>query len=298
MAKIKPRKKLEALSINEEVGDIPTHYFKSGSSMRPKEQLQDLNTFKKFLLPEEARGTSFEYDVWFNTNENVTIRKWLYTDFLGKGIYLRVNSKPINTKLFKSIVDSDIEIDEERIEKIRNNLHDKYALQWNTEFYDKVVFLPGSNLLCKGTVIDYRKVKALVDKGWKVKPHPITAHVYMADLRRRFGAENVLNKKEGGYELLLNCKQMACAQNSEMGLIALLLSKDIQMVSFPVSKREKCLLTYESFYESIAETNAKHTILKLFSSKRSGIIFNFDSDAKDRLENYLNNFWEYKIIND
>ena len=172
------------------------------------------NTFKKFLLPDEARGTTFDYDVWFNTNENVTIRKWLYTDFLGKGIYLRVNSRPINTKLFKSIVNSDIEIDEERIEKIRDNLHDKYALQWNTEFYDKVVFLPGSNLLCKGTVIDYRKVKALVDKGWKIKPHPITAHVYMADLRRRFGAENVLNKKEGGYELLLNCKQMAFSQNS------------------------------------------------------------------------------------
>jgi|TARA_R100000329_G_scaffold140308_1_gene122515 hypothetical protein len=298
MAKIRPRKKLQALAINEEVGDIPTHYFKSGSSMRPKEQLQDLNEFKTYLLPEEARGTTFEYDVWFNTNENVTIRKWLYTDFLGKGIYVRVNSRPINTKLFKSIVNSDIKIDEERIEKIRNNLENKYSLQWNTEFYDKVVFLPGSNLLCKGTVINHGRVKALVDQGWKVKPHPITAHIYMADLKRRYGAENVLNKKEGGFELLLNCKEMACSQNSEMGLIALLLGKNIQMVSYPVEKREKNLLTYESFYESIAETNAKETILKLFSSKRSGIIFNFDTDAKDRLENYLNNFWEYKIIND
>ena len=65
MAKIKPRKKLEALSINEEVGDIPTHYFKSGSSMRPKEQLQDLNTFKKFLLPEEFLGLLHLYCYYF-----------------------------------------------------------------------------------------------------------------------------------------------------------------------------------------------------------------------------------------
>ena len=100
------------------------------------------------------------------------------------------------------------------------------------------MFLPGSNLLCKGTVINHRRVKALVDKGWKVKPHPITAHVYMADLKRRFGAENVLNKKEGGYELLLNCKEMACSQNSEMGLIALLLGKNIQMVSFQLKKEK------------------------------------------------------------
>ena len=49
MAKIRPRKKLQALAINEEVGDIPTHYFKSGSSMRPKEQLQDLNEFKTYF---------------------------------------------------------------------------------------------------------------------------------------------------------------------------------------------------------------------------------------------------------
>ena len=94
----------------------------------------------------------------------------------------------------------------------------------------------------------------------------------------------------------MNCKEVATAQNSEMGLIALLLGKPIQMVSYPVDKREKNLLTYESFYESIAETDAKNTILKLFSSKRSGIIFNFDEDAKERLENYLNNFWEFKVI--
>ena len=35
----KTSNKLQALSINEEVGDIPTHFFKSGSSMRPKERL-------------------------------------------------------------------------------------------------------------------------------------------------------------------------------------------------------------------------------------------------------------------
>lgn len=294
--KVKAKNKLVALSKNEEVGDIPTHFFKSGSSMRPKDDLLNLNEFKQYLLPEKHRGLEFEYDIWFNTNENMTIRKWLYTDFLGKGIYLRVTSKPVNTKLFNSIISSDIEIDEERIAKIKSNLQNKYSLQWNTEFHDKVIFLPGSNLLCKGTVIDMKGVKTLVKEGWKIKPHPITAHIFMAELKLRFGKENVLGKKEGGFELLMNCKEVATAQNSEMGLIALLLGKPIRLVSYPVEKREKCLLTYESFYESLAGTNAKESILKLFSSKRSGIIFNFDEDAKERLDNYLNNFWEYKIV--
>ena len=295
---VKAKNKLVALSKNEEVGDIPTHFFKSGSSMRPKNDLLELNEFKKYLIPEKYRGASFDYDIWFNTNANMTVHKWLYTDLLGKGIYFRISSKPVNTRLFHSIISSDIEIDEERIEKIKSNLQNKYNLQWNTEFHDKVIFLPGSNLLSKRTVIDYDRVKALVDEGYKIKPHPITAHIFMAELRVKFGAENVLGKKQGGYELLLNCKEMATAQNSEMGLIALLLGKPIQLVSYPVDKREKNLLTYESFYESLAGTDAKNTILKLFSSKRSGIIFNFDEDAKERLENYLNNFWEFKIIKD
>ena len=294
---VKAKNKLKALSKNEEVGNIPTHFFKSGSSMRPKADLLDLNEFKHYLLPDKYRGAEFDYDVWFNTNENMTIRKWLYTDFLGKGIYLRVTSKPVNTRLFHSIINSDIEIDEERIEKIKGNLQNKYSLQWNTEFHEKVIFLPGSNLLSKGTVIDMNRVRALVKEGYKIKPHPITAHIFMAELRMAFGAENVLGKKEGGFELLMNCKEMATAQNSEMGLIALLLGKPIKLVSYPVEDREKNLLTYESFYESLAGTNAKDTILKLFSSKRSGIIFNFDEDAKERLENYLNNFWEFKVIN-
>ena len=294
---VKAKNKLKALSKNEEVGNIPTHFFKSGSSMRPKADLLDLNEFKHYLLPDKYRGAEFDYDVWFNTNENMTIRKWLYTDFLGKGIYLRVTSKPVNTRLFHSIINSDIEIDEERIEKIKGNLQNKYSLQWNTEFHEKVIFLPGSNLLSKGTVIDMNRVRALVKEGYKIKPHPITAHIFMAELRMAFGAENVLGKKEGGFELLMNCKEVATAQNSEMGLIALLLGKPIRLVSYPVEDREKNLLTYESFYESLAGTNAKDTILKLFSSKRSGIIFNFDEDAKERLENYLNNFWEFKVIN-
>ena len=186
ITKQKPVKKnkLVAMTINESLGDIPTHFMKSGSCTRPKDDLDGLARLKEKLVLDTSEGVDWEYDLWFNTNELHSIRKWLYTDFLGKGIYCRVNSIKINTKLFKAIANSDIKIDEERIEKIVNGLQNKYNLQWNTEFYDKVIFLPGSNLLCKGTVIDYRRVKKLVDEGYVIKPHPITAHVYIADLKR------------------------------------------------------------------------------------------------------------------
>ena len=81
------------------------------------------------------------------------------------------------------------------------------------------MFLPGSNLLSKGTVINHGRVKALVERVGKIKPHPHNC-TYIYGRKKRvkiWKAENVLNKKEGGFELLLNCKEMACSQNSEMG---------------------------------------------------------------------------------
>ena len=96
--KLKNSTPLEALSINETLGDLPTHYMKSGSSMRPKAQLEELGKFGDRLIGSDKtfRGSPFEYDLWYNTNELHTIRTWLWTDFLGKGIYVRVNSIKIN----------------------------------------------------------------------------------------------------------------------------------------------------------------------------------------------------------
>ena len=291
---VKAKNKLEALSTNEEVGDIVTHWMKSGSAFRPSGDLLELNEFGKKLLPKTHRGLAFEYDIWFNTNENYTIRKWLYTDFMGKGLYFRVPSIKINNRLFKSIVNSDIKIDEERIDKVMKNLQNKYYLHPSENFYEKVIFLPGSNLLCKPDCIDIKRIENLINQGYVIKPHPITAHIFIAELKEKFGDDKVLGKKEGGHELLLNASEIATAQNSEMGIVALLLGKDIQMVSHPVKKRQKALLTYESFYDAVARTDAKKTILKLFSAKNSGIIFNFDEDADERLERYLDNFWDMK----
>jgi hypothetical protein len=297
MAKFKNSTPLEALSINEELGDLPTHYMKSGSTMRPKSQLQELNKFKHLLIPEKWRGSPFEYDLWYNTNENVTIRSWLYTDFLSKAIYIRVNSIKINNRLMSNLADdSEIIIDEDRIEKIINNLENKYVLQWNTEFYDKVIFPPGSNLIQKN-VMNWKKIDDLVEQGYVIKPHPITAHLWIAKMKIRYGKDKILNKKAGGFELLLNCKEMAMCPNSEMGLIALLLGKKVSSIAVPVKTREKNHLTYEAIYQAVAghKEGSGTALRKILSSKRSGIIFNFDSDPKERLQSYLDNFWEYKI---
>ena len=230
---------LDKLAINEELGDVPTHFMKSGSCMPPKDRLDTLLECQRRVLPKEHRGAKFEFDLWFNTNELRTIRNWLYTDFLGGGIFIRVNTIKINDRVMHSIADSDIKIDEERIDNVMKNLQNKYYLHPSEKFYEKVIFLPGSNLLCKPDCIDIRRVEKLVEEGYVIKPHPITAHIFIAELRAKFGYDKVLGKKEGGHELLLNATEIATAQNSEMGIVALLLGKDIRMVSHPVIKLQE-----------------------------------------------------------
>ena len=86
--------------------------------------------------------------------------------------------------------------------------------------------------------------------------------------------------------------------NSEMGIVALLLNKKLGMISHTKKAREKNLLTYESIYHAVSGTKASHTIRKILSAKNSGIIFDFDDDAEERLERFINNFWEYKKQDD
>lgn len=298
MARVKPKGKLEQLSINESLGDIPTHFMKSGSSYRPTADLNDLAQFREKVIPNQYRGSPFEYDIWFNTNALHTIYKWLYTDFLGNGILVRVPSIKINDKLFQCIVQNpDLKIDEERCEKIVNNFHNKYTLGTNLEYHDKVAFLPGTNIISKGNTIHWGRLRKAVDEGFKIKPHPITQKVWIAKMKNEYGEDNVLDKKLGGFELLANCKEVATMQNSEMGLMAIMLDKQLRLVSYPREEREKNLWTYDSIYSAVANTNAKHSLKKLFSAKNSGIVFSFDEDAEQRMENYLNNFWEFKVIN-
>ncbi len=287
---------LQSLSINEELGDLPTHFMKSGSSMPRKERLDGLYKFQKEVVPKTKWGLNVEYDLWYNTNELSTIRTWIYTDFLGKGIFFRVNSVKINDRLYNRIAqDEYLEIDEDRISKITESLENKYMLQnYTGEYYDKVAFPPGSNLLGKN-VVNWNTLDGLIEEGFVIKPHPITAHLYIAKMKQRYGQHRVLGKKLSGHDILSNAKEIGFCPNSQMGVEALLLGKKIRSFAIPRTAREKAHLTYEAIYAAIAGSETTTRLKRLLSSKYSGIIFAFDEDRKARTENYFNNFWDFTL---
>ena len=172
------------------------------------------------------------------------------------------------------------------------------TLKFNPYEFDKVVFPPGSNLIQGGkNVLDWKKLDKKIEDGFVIKPHPITAHVWVAKYKMRYGADKVLDKKVGGHELLEKCKELAFCPNSQMGIEGLLLGKQIHSVATPRVAREKNHLTYEAIYQGIAgkPCGSKTALLKILSSKRSGIVFHFDEDAEERVQRYLEQFWEYTV---
>ena len=78
MPRVKVKGKLEALTINESLGDIPTHFMKSGSCYRPTSDLEGLEEFKDRIIPKQYRGSPFQYDIWFNTNALNTVHKQIF----------------------------------------------------------------------------------------------------------------------------------------------------------------------------------------------------------------------------
>ena len=83
-----------------------------------------------------------------------------------------------------AIVNSKVKIDEERINKIKSNLRNKYQLRHVEEDYEKVVFPPGTNLLSKPKCVHWGRMSQCVEEGYVIKPHPITTDLFVAKLKR------------------------------------------------------------------------------------------------------------------
>lgn len=189
-----------------------------------------------------------------------------YCDLLG-GILLQTGSAEITARLTSNCV---FNIDETEVSNFNEDwAWDKYALNdAPTTAYDKVAFLPGSNLL---HVIDQGVLAKLSDHDWYVKPHPITADQTLADLGRQFGYRRIFSNTVSGHALFKNTSTIATTQASEFFILAGLMRKPI----VDLTKYEySWLLAYQSFgvvYSQDIETNYRNMTRALMHPKSGWI---------------------------
>lgn len=257
---------LQPLSTKETLGDKTTHFFKTGSLLRnPDDKLVAIRS----LLPKEGpNGTRVEYDIWYNMDDSKRIHGYMYTDMMGKFVYLRVGDSSRTHAIMAKAATMPI-TDEGRgiFNDLKNTATDKYKLRKARVSPDFVLFLAGANILNKS--VDWGKIEKCVNDGAKIKCHPLSSRDLVALLQKRYGRDKVLDKKLSGYDLLETASQIGCAQNSEMGLIGIAKGKRLHDIGCDNKQ-----ITYSAIYSAIAASSHSKSdaLLRILSTKWSGLI--------------------------
>lgn len=282
--------KLKKLSNNEAVGDNATHFFKSRSFIRSTSNKNFLNASKH--IPKQWNNLPVSYDIWWDTKDNrdengiPVLTGFSYTDFITRCVFFRPTNSILGLCHLTNILSTHDKIDKKYTDNIINNIADKYRFNGNTStiYPTDVIFLPGTNLL-ERNYVDYNKVRELAKNGALVKPHPLTTRYHLEMLRCMVGESNLIGIYESGINYLKNSERVYSCTNSELGLVGILLDKEVNSVE--IENPPFSFGGFESIYKSTQYN--KQNLLKLMSCEYSGIV-NIDNQFVKRMKNFLFSF--------
>lgn len=206
-----------------------------------------------------------------------------YHDCMG-GIFVGTRNAEVNCRNFDHIFSKN-EIDADLVTRVKNQLQDKYVLEQSATTYEKVIFLPGSNLF---HTVNWEKVdEALIDHpDVMIKLHPVITEVSAEKIKQRY-PNRVINENMSGLQLLLNAKMVWTSYNSEFGLIAAMNKIPFSVIS---KWNDVFTMVYSPVYRNFKYKDVEHNhmiISKAITSNRSGFTFPWQDDWKVRIETYF-----------
>jgi|TARA_B110000858_G_scaffold198182_1_gene263040 hypothetical protein len=278
---------LQKLAENDVLGNSAAHFFKSGNIVRGSE-IDGLAELKDLLPTKGPNGTNVEYDIWYDMADQERIHGYMYTDAMAKFLYIRAAGAYWTHKIMQQASKEPITEEGERIfQDLAENSVDKYKLRKARSQHDFVIFLPGTNIIKEA--LDWDKMENAIKQGAKLKCHPITAPGLVANLKHRYGKENILDKKLSGHELMAGASIVGCCENSEMGIVSLAQGKKTYLFGHGHKH-----LTYSALYNTIwkggkADVNKLKSIL---SAKYSGMIPVIAESPQEYINSYFNHYKE------
>ena len=232
---------------------------------------------------------------YYDMNISNTPSRLVYTDFMNclGGVYVCSGSDYLNeAMIFKHLTgEKEDYTDFNYTEMISKSIDDKYSLYplFSKTQYEKVVILPGSNIL--STIVDDKKLIRAVAEGAYVKPHPFTTPADLRYLKQLFGRK-CLHHMIGGAQLIKNAKHIYVTGSSELFLYSIALGKIVHDISIDGCPAKG---GYQALFKVI--TSFKHyerpiVLNKILSYKHGGIFFPFDVEQKNLEDFILNNIEE------
>lgn len=262
--------------------------------LRKNDSLYQLEQVEGYVIRKcQEKGIETSYDVM--AEEMPYFKTIGYTEYAGNFYLQPLNFKMRNEQmsdawhhdtedvadyaswLVKNVVDKNSNKYKHRTEEI-----DKYPAK------DYLVVLPGSNKLRENVCLN--KLKHVVNKhGNNVlfKPHPITTHQIIGELKDFFGEENILPKNVDMYYYMQKAKGVYSTQISESALYAAVLGKKIEPVDVWNNIQRGSFYCVNS-YIYFNQDNIKEYVNRTFSSYKSGIINpDLDKDWKKKVDDYI-----------
>lgn len=181
-------------------------------------------------------------------------------------------------------------------EYFANNIKNKIANKYQdreTDFeryrdVDNLVVLPGSNKLKSNTCLNkLAYVKKLHGDNVYFKPHPITTHTVVGELKDKFGEEMVLPRDIDMYYFLEKADKIYSSHITESTMYAAALGKDIEPIDVYNGIERGSFYHVNKFLFEQRE-NPIPWINRTLSSYKSGIICpQIEENWEEKLDNYL-----------
>ena len=218
-----------------------------------------------------------------------------YTEFATNFYFQPLNSKLRGEQLMDAW-DDNVKNPDDWSSYLVNNIQSKLANKYEGRkeeiekwpAKDYLVVLPGSNKVKTNVCLNrLKEISKTHGDNVYFKPHPITTHQIIGELKDFFGESNILPREVDMYYYLQKAKIVYTTHISESAIYAAVLGKRIE----PIDTWNT--LTAGSF-ESINKylfTNQHHIkayINKCFSSPKSGIVNPMvDKNWKEKVDKYI-----------
>lgn len=207
-----------------------------------------------------------------------------YADVFG-GLVLGAMNPEVTTRIVVGCL-TEVEKVEDHSAHIRDVAFDKYKLVDPKHSYNKVIFLPGSNLYSS---IDLMKLKETIwrEPDVMVKPHPITVDKAIADIAQVVSWARIIPPEESGLGYLKWADKTWYMANSELGMLSACF--DIPAYDF-TSVEKVALMPYYPMYHSFEDGNPAHNrevMNRVLSDKRCGWIMPWMDDWKERCDQWF-----------
>ena len=217
-----------------------------------------------------------------------------YTEYAGNFYIRPLNFKLANEQMRDAEWDKMHKVEDYSnwlINKVVKNDSNKYTDRESDESLppkDFLVVLPGSNKVRDNVCLNKMKqIKSAHGDNVYLKPHPITTHQIIGELKDFFGEKCVLPRNLNMYYYLQKAKGVYTTHISESCIYSVVLGKPTQPIDvWNNIQRGSFFCLNNHILDN--QSNGKEYINKCFSSPKSGIINpEVDKNWKEKVEQYM-----------